>query len=305
MYDLVILGGGPAGLTAGIYAARARLKTCLVERGMPGGLAATTETIENYPGFPGGVSGSELMLRFQQQAEKLGVEFRTGEVEEVNLDAKVKQIHVGKELIEAKAVILATGSKPKQLGVPGEADLYGQGVSYCATCDGAFFRNKQVIVVGGGDAAVDEAQFLTRFADKVTIVHRRREFRAAQISLERAKANPKIEFYTNAVVESIIGDNLVEAVAVKDVHDGQVTKLPAQGVFVYVGNEPNTKFLSGKVELSAQGYIKVDTRLHTSLSGVFAAGDVRDTPLRQVSTAVGDGAVAAMEAERFLAAAEA
>ncbi len=301
MYDLVIIGGGPAGLTAGIYAARARLKTCLLERGVPGGLAATTEIIENYPGFPDGIPGPELMLKFQEQAERLGLEIRTGEVDELSLAGEIKRILTSGGVLEAKAVILATGSHPKSLGVPGEAQFYGQGVSYCATCDGAFFRNRDVVVVGGGDAALDEAQFLTRFANRVTIVHRRNGFRAAQISVDRARANPKIDFKLNAVIEAIDGQNNVETVVLKDTNNGELSRINAHGVFVYVGNKPNTGFLQGEVELTPQGYIRVDSKLATNIPGVFAAGDVRDTPLRQVSTAVGDGAVAAMEAERYLA----
>ncbi len=301
MYDLVIVGGGPAGLTAGIYGARARLKTCMLELGIPGGLAATTEIIENYPGFPEGIAGPELMMRFQEQAERLGLKIRSEEVTGVELAGEVKKIQTSSGVYETKAVIIATGSRPKNLGVPGEADFYGQGVSYCATCDGAFFRNREVVVVGGGDAAVDEAQFLTRFASKVTIVHRREGFRAAQISLDRARANEKIEFHLNAVIEAIEGSRGVEAVVVKDVRTGEVSKIPAKGVFVYVGQDPNTKFLIGKADLTPQGYVKTGLNLQTSIPGVFAAGDVRDTLLRQVSTAVGDGALAAMEAEKYLA----
>lgn len=301
MYDLIIIGGGPAGLTAGIYGARARLKTLLLERGLVGGLAATTETIENYPGFPEGVSGWDLMMKFKEQAEKLGLEIRSEEVETLSLEGTVKEIRTSGGEYKGKAIILATGSRPKPLGVPGEADFYGQGVSYCATCDGAFFRNREVVVVGGGDSAVDEAQFLTRFANKVTVVHRRDRFRAAKVSVEKAQANPKIAFKLNAVIESINGEDGVESVEVRDVISGETSSLPAQGVFVYVGTEPNSKFLVGKLELTELGFIKVDTALRTSVPGVFAAGDVRDTPLRQVSTAVGDGAVAAMEAERYLA----
>ncbi len=301
MYDLVIVGGGPAGLTAGIYGARARLKTCLLELGIPGGLAATTEIIENYPGFPEGIAGPELMMRFQDQAERLGLEIRSEEVTGLELVGETKKIQTSTGLYETKAVIIATGSRPKNLGVPGEADFYGQGVSYCATCDGAFFKNREVVVVGGGDAAVDEAQFLTRFASKVTIVHRREGFRAARISLDRAKANEKIQFHLNAVVESIEGSRGVEAVVVKDVHTGAISKIPAKGVFVYVGTDPNTKFLEGQLELTPQGHIKTGASLQTSIPGIFAAGDVRETLLRQVSTAVGDGALAAMEAEKFLA----
>lgn len=301
MYDLVIIGGGPAGLTAGIYAARARLNTCLLEMGVPGGLAATTEIIENYPGFPDGIAGPELMMKFQAQAEKLGLLIRTESVTGVSLDGDVKKITTTSGVHESKTVIIATGSYPKKLGVPGENELYGMGVSYCATCDGAFFRKREVVVVGGGDAAIDEAQFLTRFASKVTIVHRREGFRAAQITLDRAKANPKIEFKLNAIVESIEGSNGVEAVRLKDTVTGEAMRIPAQGVFIYVGQQPNSEFLASGLATTAQGYIQVDSKLHTSLPGVFAAGDIRDTALRQVSTAVGDGALAAMEAERYLA----
>ena len=302
MYDLIIIGGGPAGLTAGIYAARARLKVCLLERGLPGGLAATTEVIENFPGFPGGVSGSELMLKFQEQAEKLGLEIRSEDVSGLDLGGEIKRIETSANVYEARALIISTGSYPQTLGVPGEADFYGQGVSYCATCDGAFFRNREVVVVGGGDAAIDEAQFLTRFASMVTVVHRREGFRAAQISVERAKANPKLKFHLNAVVEEIRGSQNVEAVGLKDVQTGQKSEIPAEGVFIYVGNRPNTQLFEGKLELNKQGYVVADAKLHTSVPGVFVAGDVRETPLRQVATAVGDGAVAAMEAEKYLAA---
>jgi thioredoxin reductase (NADPH) len=300
MYDLVIIGGGPAGLTAGIYAARARLKVCLIEKGMPGGLAATTEIIENYPGFPEGIQGPELMMKFQEQAEKLGLEIRSEEVTKLSLTGEIKRLQTSQGVIEGKAVILATGSKPMSLGVPGEAEFYGQGVSYCATCDGAFFRNRDVVVVGGGDAALDEAQFLTRFASRVTLIHRRDSFRAAKVSVERAKSNPKIEFKLNSVIEGIVGDNKVETILIKDTNNGELTQIKAQGVFVYIGHSPNTAFLQGQVELTPQAYIKVDSKLSTNIPGVYAAGDVRDTPLRQVSTAVGDGAVASMEAERYL-----
>lgn len=241
------------------------------------------------------------MMNFQAQAEKLGLVIRSEEVTEISLVGPVKQVHTTAGVLEAQTIIIATGSYPQKLGVPGEDELYGQGVSYCATCDGAFFRNREIVVVGGGDAAIDEAIFLTRFASKVTIVHRREGFRAAQISVERAQANPKIAFHLNAVVQSIEGNNGVEKVVLKDVHTGELSELNAQGVFIYVGQIPNGSYLGDTLELTEQGYVKADAKMHTNVAGVFVAGDIRETPLRQVATAVGDGAVAAMEAEKYIA----
>lgn len=301
MYDVIIVGGGPAGLTAGIYAARGGLKTAIIELGMPGGQAASTDKIDNYPGFPEGVGGYELMNSFHQQCQTFGVEFIFEEAQELELSGAVKKISTDVKTYEAKAVIIAAGSKPRLLGVPGEDVFHGRGVSYCATCDGAFFREKKVIVVGGGDAALEEGAYLTKFAAEVTIVHRRKGFRAAQIAIERAKENEKIRFELEAVVEEVLGKDKVEGVRIRNVMTNETRELPADGVFVYVGTEPNAQFKCEGLEIDERGYIKTDNLLRTNLPGVYAAGDIRTTPLRQVATAVGDGALAAVQVEKFLA----
>jgi len=300
MYDVIIVGAGPAGLTAGIYAARGGLKTAILELAMPGGQAASTELIENYPGFPDGINGYELMNSFHKQALTFGVEFIFEEVQEFNLQEHVKKIHTLNEVYEARSIIIAAGSKPRLLGVPGEDVFHGRGVSYCATCDGAFFKGKKVVVVGGGGAAIEEGAYLTKFAEEVIIVHRRAGFRAAQIVMDRAKANPKVRFELNALIEEILGTDHVEGVRIRDVLTGGTRDIPADGVFVYVGADPNTKFIPGEIKTDDQGYIITDHHLQTNIEGVFAAGDIRNTPLRQVATAVGDGALAAVEVEKFL-----
>ncbi|MDW7675205.1 MAG: thioredoxin-disulfide reductase [Bacillota bacterium] len=301
MYDVVILGGGPAGLTAALYTARGGLKTIILEKAMPGGQAALTDVIENYPGFPDGISGPELMQKFMEQAMKVGAEFKTQEVLEVDLLSKVKKLKTSSEEIEAKAVIIATGAQARKLGVPGEERFTGRGVSYCATCDGAFFRNKRVAVVGGGDAAVEEAVFLTKFAAEVVIIHRRDQLRATKVLQERALKNDKIKLMLDTVVEEITGTQAVEKLRLKNTKTGQEKLTDFDGVFVFVGTVPNTAFLEGKVELDSLGYVLTHDYLKASVPGVFAAGDVRKTFLRQVSTAVGDGAVAAMAVEHYLA----
>lgn len=300
MYDVLIIGAGPAGLTAGIYAARGGLKTGIIEMGMPGGQAASTENIENYPGFPEGIGGYELMNKFHQQAEAYGAEFIFEEVQTLELQGTVKKIHTDSKTLESKTIIIAAGSKPRPLNIPGEATFHGRGVSYCATCDGAFFRGKKVIVIGGGDAALEEGTYLTKFADEVTIVHRRSEFRAAQIAVERAKSNSKIRFAYNSVAEEILGTSHVEGIRIRNLQTEEATIMPADGVFVYVGTEPNDKFIQGELEVTDRGYIKTGNLLQTNISGVYAAGDIRDTPLRQVATAVGDGALVAVEVEKYL-----
>ena len=300
MYDLIIIGAGPAGLTAGIYAARGGLKTAVVELAMPGGQAASTEKIENYPGFPEGVNGYELMNAFHQQALAFGTEFIFEEVHKLDLQGQVKRIQTDSQMLEGKAVIIAAGSKPRLLGVPGEDHFKGRGVSYCATCDGAFFRGKKVVVFGGGDAALEEGIYLTRFAEEVTLVHRREGFRAAQIAIARAKENPKMKFELNYVPEEILGSDKVEGVRIRSVLDGSVKVIPADGVFIYIGTEPNVKFIPSELETSQTGYISTNQTLQTNIEGVYAAGDIRDTPLRQVATAVGDGALAAVEVEKYL-----
>ncbi|HVJ48617.1 thioredoxin-disulfide reductase [Desulfitobacterium sp.] len=300
MYDVLIIGAGPAGLTAGIYAARGGLKTGIIEMGMPGGQAASTEKIENYPGFPEGIGGYELMNNFHLQAEAYGAEFIFEETQTLELQGPVKRIATDTKILEAKAVILAAGSKPRLLNVPGEKTFHGRGVSYCATCDGAFFKGKKIIVVGGGDAALEEGAYLTKFANEVTIIHRRANFRATQIAIERAKNNPKISFIYNAVVEEVLGSEHVEGIRLRDLQAQETKILPASGVFIYIGTEPNDKFLHGELEVEERGYIKTDNLLQTNIAGIFAAGDIRDTPLRQVATAVGDGALAAVAVEKYL-----
>lgn len=300
MYDVLIIGAGPAGLTSGIYAARSGLKTGIVEMGMPGGQAASTEKIENYPGFPEGIGGYELMNQFQLQAEAYGAEFLFEEVQSLELESPIKKVTTDTKTIEAKAIIIAAGSKPRPLNVPGEKTFHGRGVSYCATCDGAFFRGKKVVVIGGGDAALEEGAYLTKFADEVTIIHRRAEFRAAQIAVERAKNNSKIKFLYNTIVEEILGSDHVEGVRIRELLSGQTSNIPADGVFIFVGTEPNDRFLQGELAIGERGYIHTDNLLQTSIPGVFAVGDIRDTPLRQVATAVGDGALAAVQVDKYL-----
>lgn len=299
-YELIIIGAGPAGLTAALYAARGGLKVLVLEEGAPGGQAALTDKIENYPGFPQGISGIELMQKFVEQAKNFGTEIKMGHVVKVELEEAEKKIYVGQEVFTSAAVILATGAKPKNLGVRGEKRFLGRGVSYCATCDGAFFKDKKVAVIGGGDSALEEAIFLTHFAKEVVIIHRRDELRAVKILQERAKANPKISFCLSTVVEEILGENKVDALKLKNVKDNTVSVEPIDGVFIFVGNQPATSFVEGILELDSLGYIITDENLKTSQEGVFACGDVRRKSLRQVATAVGDGALAGMSAVHYL-----
>ena len=300
MYEVAIIGGGPAGLTAALYTARSGRKTVIIERAIPGGQAALTSLIENFPGFPEGISGPELMMKFYEQASQFGAEMITEDVISADLGNEVKVIKTIDRTIEAKSVIIASGAQAKELGVEGEERFLGRGVSYCATCDGAFFKDKRVAVVGGGDSAIEEAVFLTKFATEVNIIHRRDELRAAKILQERALDNPKINFIYNTVVEEIKGNRGVEKMLLKNIHSGEVREETMDGVFVFIGTVPNTRWLEG-IDLSAGGYIQTDDFLKTNLPGVFAAGDVREKFLRQVSTAVGDGATAAMSVERYLA----
>ena len=300
MYDVIIIGAGPAGLTAGIYAARGGLKVGIVEFAMPGGQAASTENIENYPGFAEGINGYELMNSFHKQALTFGVEFIFEEVQKLDFSESVKKVQTNGQVLEANAIIIAAGSKPRLLGVPGEMVFRGRGVSYCATCDGAFFRGKTVIVIGGGNAAIEEGLYLTKFATEVIIVHRRSSFRASQIAVQRAKDNPKIRFELNVVVEEILGQGKVEGVRIHEVHSGEIREIQADGVFIYIGTDPNAQFIHGEIKTDDLGYILTDNHLKTNIAGVYAAGDIRNTPLRQVATAVGDGALAAVEVEKYL-----
>ncbi len=299
-YDLIIIGGGPAGLTAGIYGARSSLKTLIIEREMPGGQAATTYEIANYPGFPGGISGPDLAIKMYEQATEQGAEFIPGEITEMELEGFPKRIVVDFKEYHSKTVILATGSKPRKLGVAGEDKFRGRGVSYCATCDGAFYRDKQIVVVGGGDAAVEEALYLTRFASKVTIIHRRLELRAHAKAQARAFANPKIKFILNSVVEEVIGNEVVTGVRILNRETNLIRILSCDGVFVYVGQNPMTELFPATLNHTPYGYIITDENLKTNIPGVFAAGDVRKTVLRQLVTAVADGAIAATSALKYL-----
>lgn len=300
--DLLILGGGPAGLTAGLYAGRAKLNTVIVEESICGGQAASTGHIANYPGTEGTVSGKALAQNMKDQALSFGVRVDDlKEIFEVKLEGPEKYVRTEDTEYYAKSVILATGSRPRPLDAGGAAELKGRGVHYCATCDGAMYEGADVIVVGGGSAAIEEAVFLTKFADHVTIVHRRDGFRAAQIELDEARENKKITMLTNKVVKAVkAGEHVLKEAVLKDVKTGEEEILPAEGAFVYVGNDPQTQMFQGQIDLDEMGYIiaKEDTR--TSLDGVFAAGDVRTKTVRQVATAASDGAVAAIMAEKYL-----
>ncbi len=302
VYDLAIIGGGPAGLTAYLYAARARLNTVLIEKLSPGGQVLVTDFVENYPGFPEGLPGWELMEKFKAQVEKLGFNQVLDEVVKLEIENNLKKLHLasGKHLL-ARTVIIATGATPHKLGVPGEKELTGKGVSYCATCDGPFFRDQIVAVVGGGNTAVQEAIFLTKFVRKVFLIHRRDQLRAQKILQERAFANEKIEFIWNSVVEEIIGKEKVEAVKIKNRKTGEEKILKVDGVFIFIGIRPQSEFVKDLLKLDERGFIVTDCEMRTEIPGVFAAGDVRSKACRQIVTAAGDGATAAYMAEHFLA----
>ena len=298
-HDLVIIGAGPAGLTAGLYAARARLNVLLIEKAVPGGQIIVTDWIENYPGFPEGISGFDLAEKMKNQAEALGLKMETAEVQSLKLTPDVKEVVLQEKTIQAKSLIIASGASPKKLGI-GEDRYMGKGISFCATCDAPFFKEKTVVAVGGGDTAVQEAIYLTKFVKKVYLIHRRDELRATKILQERAFANDKIEILWDTVATGVDGFFGIEGVHVKNVKTGEEKTLKADGCFLWVGTTPNTQFLNDLLDTDAYGFIRADARMQTSVPGVFAAGDVRDTPLRQVSTAVGDGAIAAVSAEHYL-----
>jgi thioredoxin reductase (NADPH) len=299
-YDLVIIGGGPAGLTAAIYAGRARVPTCALIGALPGGQPANTAGVDNFPGFPDGVAGSELAQRFQSQAQRFGADLVPETATTVDFSERPFVVASSRRQYQAQAVIVATGAESRRLGVPGEDKFYGRGVSACATCDGFFYRDRRVVVVGGGDSAVDEAIFLTKFAQKVTIIHRRDELRATKIYQERAFANPRIDFAWDSVVEEILGDQTVTGVRVRNVKTEERRVIETDGVFIYIGMEPKSDLFVGQLELNSHGYIVSDRRQHTNVPGVFVAGDVQDPYYRQVVIAAGTGAIAAMEAERYL-----
>ena len=301
MRNVVIIGSGPAGLTAAVYAARANLSPLLIEGWQSGGQLTTTTEVENYPGFAKGIMGPELMKEMRSQAERFGTEFLTGDVTTVDFKQRPLTITVdGEQTIHAKAIIIATGASAIQIGVKNEARLTGHGVSTCATCDGFFFKGKELIVVGGGDSAMEEATFLTKFASKVSIVHRRDKLRASKIMQDRAVKNEKIAFVWNSVVEDILGNDVVTGVRVKNLVTGKVTEVPCAGVFVAIGHRPNTNLFSGQLDMDAKGYIRTTHGTTTSIPGVFAAGDVQDSKYRQAVTAAGSGCMAAIDAERFL-----
>ena len=301
-YDVIIVGGGPAGLTAGIYASRARLKTLVLERLFIGGQVSTTYLVENYPGFPDGLDGPAMMELFAKQAERFGTEIVDEEVTGIRLEGGKKIVQVSSRPVPAGAIIIATGSDPRKLNVPGEKELGGKGVSFCATCDGALFPDVDVAVVGGGDAAAEEALFLTRFASKAYLIHRRDKLRAEKIIQERLFANNKMEFVWDTVVERMNGEEGLKSLTLKNLKTGNTDDLKVEGVFIAIGHEPNTGFVKGLLKMDAQGYIITKNNLETSIPGIFAAGDVRAGSTRQIATAVGDGSVAAMAAERYLAA---
>jgi thioredoxin reductase (NADPH) len=303
--ELIIIGGGPAGYTAALYAARANLEPLVIEGFQWGGQLMITSDVENYPGYPDGVMGPEMMAEFRRQAERFGADFVTDDVTRVDFSEQPFRVWVENDEYRAKTVVVATGASARWLGLPGEQHYQGRGVSACATCDGAFFKDKELIVVGGGDTAMEEATFLTRFATKVTVVHRRDEFRASQIMVERARANDKIEFITNAVIDEILGDGKVEAVRLRDTVTDETWETKVDGVFVAIGHDPNTKLFVDQLDHDEAGYLLTKPgTTDTNVSGVFAAGDVQDHTYRQAVTAAGSGCMAALDAERFLAAEE-
>jgi thioredoxin reductase (NADPH) len=304
--ELIIIGGGPAGYTAALYAARANLQPLVIEGFAWGGQLMITSDVENYPGYPEGILGPQMMQDFRRQAERFGAEFVTDDVTRVDFSEHPFRVYVGETEYRSEAVIVATGASARQLGLESERTLQGKGVSYCAVCDAAFFRNREVVVVGGGDSAMEEAIFLTKFADKVTLIHRRPEFRASPIMIDRARANEKIEFLTPAVVEEVVADNgQTSSVRVRNLDTGDLQEISAQGLFVAIGHDPNTKLFLDQLDHDQAGYLVTEPgSTRTNIEGVFAAGDVVDHTYRQAVTAAGSGTMAALDAERWLAARE-
>jgi thioredoxin reductase (NADPH) len=300
MYDVIIIGGGPAGLTAGLYNARARLNAVMVERLAPGGQVLTTDWVENYPGFPDGISGFDLVDRMKNQAERFGLTIRNEEVLRLDLSKERKIVVTGKEEMETKAVILACGASWRKLDIEGEEMLTGKGVSYCATCDGPFYRDQDVAVIGGGDTAVEEAIFLTRFVSRLYMVHRRDALRATKLLQERAMAQDKIEFVWDSVPLRILGEKEVGGLEIKNLKTGEVSVKEVKGVFVFIGTIPNSDLVRGMVELDDNGFVVTDNKMETSVPGVFAVGDMRSKLFRQIATAVGEGAAASYSVERYI-----
>jgi thioredoxin reductase (NADPH) len=301
--DVIIIGGGPAGFTAALYTARANLNPLVIEGFNWGGQLMITSDVENYPGYPDGIMGPAMMADFRRQAERFGAEYITDDVTRVDLSERPFRVYVGDDEHRADTVIVATGASARQLGLPSEQTLQGRGVSYCATCDGAFFRDKVVVVVGGGDSAMEEATFLTRFATRVVVVHRRAEFRASPIMVDRARANDKVEFVLNAVVEEVLGldQGHVTGVRLRDTETGETTEIPADGIFVAIGHDPTTALFLDWLDHDDQGYLITEPgSTRTNIPGVFAAGDVQDHTYRQAVTAAGSGTMAALDAQRWL-----
>jgi thioredoxin reductase (NADPH) len=299
-YEVIIIGGGPAGLTAGIYASRARLHTLLVESALIGGQMTTTEMVENYPGFPQGVTGDELSCLMEEQGKKFGMEIVKQEIIKVSIEEDMKVIQTHESTYRCEALIICTGTEYRKLGVPGEKEFAGKGVSYCATCDGAFFQDNKIVVVGGGDSALTEALFLTKFVKELTIIHRRDALRGTKIYQERVFTNPKIKFLWNSIVQEIKGDMIVHSIVVKNVKTGEIKEFETDGAFLFVGLAPRTQFLKGIVQMDGGGYILTNEDCETSEKGIFAAGDCRKKSLRQITTAVGEGATAAFAAQKYL-----
>jgi len=299
IYDVIIAGAGPAGMTAAVYTSRANMSTLMLERGIPGGQMANTEEIENYPGF-GSILGPDLSTKMFEHAQQFGAEYAYGEIKEIRDEEPYKRVITGDKEYLTKSVIVATGAEHRLLGAPGEKELSGRGVSYCAVCDGAFFRNKELVVVGGGDSAVEEAVFLTRFASKVTIVHRRDQFRAQKILQKRAFENEKIEVIWDSAVKEIRGEGKVQSVLLENTKTGEQSELSTDGVFIYVGMDPLTESVRPLGITNDAGYVLTDEKMYTKVKGVFAAGDVREKLLRQVVTATGDGSIAAQSAQHFV-----
>ncbi len=301
MHNVVIIGSGCAGLTAAIYAARANLSPVVIDGHEPGGQLSLTTHVENFPGFPDGIMGPELIENMRKQAAKFGTEFKAGVLTDVDLSQRPFKIVAGKETYQAKALIVAAGASARLIGLPNERELIGHGVSTCATCDGYFFRGKPIGVVGGGDSAMEEANFLSRYASRVYLIHRRNEFRASKIMIGRAKANEKIEFVTPAVVDEIVAkDGSVESVRLRNPDSNEKREIPVHGLFIAIGHDPNTKVLKGKLEMDVNGYLIAKHGSLTKIPGVFVAGDVQDHRYRQAITAAGSGCMAAMDAEKFL-----
>lgn len=298
--DVIILGGGPAGLTAGIYAGRNLLKTLIIEKTSVGGNAILTEKIDNYPGFPEGITGEELAKKMETQAKKFGVKILESDVQKISVEGYWKIVEASNGTYRSLSLIIATGTRPRRLEVPGEDRFMGKGVSYCAVCDGAFFTGKKVAVVGGGDSALEEAIYLTKFAEDVTIIHRRDTLRAERIVQQKAFSNPKIKFLWSHIIKSIEGEKKVERLILEDLKTHETKTFPVDGVFIYVGLIPNTELFKGILNLDSNGFIITDEKMQTSVPGIYAAGDVRGKVLRQLVTAVADGAIAAIEASKFL-----